>query len=170
MTFSFVCWPERPLALLVDCLDCPACVHRGDIGSFVSNCLPLPSLGLASMRARVRSDQRAQPRIRRYSSGFLSVTCKSISRLDLCYETDVSLVGGGVSTSHGVHIYVELSLTSIYTLRWNVLPPFEATFRPPQPSSSFSFASLFLWPCFAVLLFCLARFRRAPLVSGVSLV
>lgn len=121
-------------------------------------------------RARVRSDQRAQPRIRRYSSGFLSVTCKSISRLDLCYETDVSLVGGGVSTSHGVHIYVELSLTSIYTLRWNALPPFEATFRPPQPSSSFSFASLFLCPCFAVFLFCLACFRRAPLVSGVSLV
>ena len=40
-----------------------------------------------------------EPRTRRYSSGFLSVTCKSISLLDLCYETDVSLVGGGVSTS-----------------------------------------------------------------------
>lgn len=70
------------------------CVLHVDIGSFVSNCLPLPS-----QRSRWPVDHRGRSHVLVVTrAGFLSVTCKSISLYDLCYETDVSLVGGGVST------------------------------------------------------------------------
>lgn len=122
MTFSFVCpGPARSLAF-----------------TGISDRLSLELSVSASVTGR--SDARIVT-TGGYSSGFLSVTCKSISlgsptfatkqtylRLCVClcifYRPPRAYLRGG------------LSFPRIYTLRWRPTP-FEATFRPREPRPPF---------------------------------
>ena len=128
MTFSFVCCSQEPASLRFPRIcTCTSvwCLCSEKISDRLSPTVYrlLPSLEIARAHIRIYA--------RRYSSGFLSVTCKSISRLDLCYETDVSLVGGGVSASRDVHIYAVdiVHFGSILFGGERCFPPFGATSR-----------------------------------------